>query len=188
MTDIIYEPEEVWSLFLAMKGNLGIKHLLAYDDTGVEVNMVPALCRDFGDEEVLPYIVVSQFDEPEVEEVCINKQDCTKTAEELYEYLDRENDIIEEEIEEKEGDYLQKTIDDHELELVDIFDDFLRTIVVEDKDFELYCDDKTVKDLLDRTLAMISKQGIPVYRPAMLEKDDGTSVYVEYPYRFLSEE
>lgn len=185
--EIIYEPEEVWGLFLSEKESIGKEFPLAYDDGGIEIVMVPNICNDYLDEEVFPYIVTKFLNDDMLVEVCINEKDCVATVADAYECLGDSIIVNDNEDSYQESDVDNK-IEDREDELYEAVEDFLAIVVDDSRDFDLYVDDKTVRKLKDKFLAFIDREGIPVYRPAMVTGPGGEIIYTEYPYRLLRDD
>lgn len=185
MFNEVYEPDEVWSVFLSMTGQIGKSKLIAYDDAyKVDVYMVPRVCRDFGDDNVLPYIEVYYEDYLQFNEVCISNKDCEDTVKEIYEMV--MDDIGDDQDPVGYGeDSFAETIKNREDELLCATKDYLGIIVNTGENFKKYCTDAVVEELMNKFLAFAAKENIPVYRPAMLTDEDGSMIYTEFPYELM---
>lgn len=182
MITLYFKPEEVWDFFLTVKDDIEKPHLIGKDDGGNEVWMTPRYCEEDGFYQgILPEIEYLRNGSPEGEEFAHDGLDCFDLVKDYY-------DCLYEDPEEDDDDYLDLKIEDREEELSDAVRVFLGVIVENDLDFDKYCDEKTVEKLKDRLLSIVDKEGIPIYRPTMLTREDGSEVYVEFPYRFLKDE
>lgn len=186
--EIIYEPDEVWGLFMQEKDSIGEEFPLAYDDGGIEIVMIPNICNDYLDEEVFPYIVTKFLNDEMLVEVCINEKDCIATVKDAYECLGENSIPIYSDEDYPSESNIDDKIEDREDELYEAVEEFLAIVVDDSRDFDLYVDDETVRKLKDKFLAFIDREGIPVYRPAMVTGPGGEIIYTEYPYRLLRDE
>lgn len=175
--------ENVWAYFQKEKEDLKshMHKIAGYPEYGVEIYVT--------ENRGLPSIVVTADDEQVYEETAVNEHDCKQTVSTIYDnYLtskvidslwdsvSNDDDLTQIEIE--------GMIDDREAELDNAVYDFLMTVVqgvyIDDPTIDL---DDVLEDLKEHFLEyMARKHGIPVYRPMMLEYDDGSEELSEYPY------
>lgn len=177
-------PTEIWDFFQENKERLGtvMRPIAENPEYGVEIY----LTEDSG----LPSIIVTADDEQVYEETAVNEHDCEKTAEKIYDtYLtEKAISVLTEEVEEDELTDLEieDMISERENELDCAVWEFLETVLQ-----GAYCDDccenENFDDMLDDLKGhfleyMARKHDLPIYRPMILEYDDGTEEMSEYPY------
>lgn len=181
-TKITVLASDVWGYFQDAKEDLRLHmHQIAGNpEYGVEIFVT----EDSG----LPSIVVTADDVQVYDETAVNAHDCQKTVEKVY------NDYLTPKVitslsgnNDSEGLTnlgIEDIIDDRECELDAAVYDFVMTATQ-----EAYIDnyavdiDDVMEDLKEHFLEyMARKHGLPVYRPMMLEYEDGSEEMSEYPY------
>lgn len=188
MLEIVYEPQEVWSVFVSNISTRDSEHLIAFDDIGCEVFVMPKVCDDYLEKEILPYITIYYPTGDIIEEFCISQKDCETTVSEIYRDLqDGTGKYACKYDEEEHEEDLLEIIDIRESELFEACEDFLWVVVDNICDRDAYCTPDKIEELLNKFLVFIDKEGIPVYRPTMLTAEDGTMIYSEYPYEKMKE-
>lgn len=176
---ITVSPSDVWDYFQNTKDDLKTHmHQIADND---EYGIAIFVTEDSG----LPNIVVTADDVQVYEETSVNEFDCRETAVKIYDdYLTP-----------KAIDILSSSDDSSSLDVEDIID--LRETELDNAVYEFimtaiqgaYFDDYTIAfddicdDLKEHFLEyMARKHGLPVYRPMILEYEDGIEEMSEYPY------
>lgn len=168
---------EVWGYFQDSKEDLeSYMHQIAGNpEYGVEIFVT----EDSG----LPRIVVTQDDVQVYEETAVSEHDCKKTVEQIYDnYLTSKvvTMLASDEVPTTMED--DDVIDEREVELDNAVFDFVMT-AVSGSYFDTPEFDDILEDCKEHFLEyMARKHGIPVYRPMILEYDDGTEELSEYPY------
>lgn len=134
----------------------------------------------------LPSIVVTADDAQVYDETAVNEHDCQKTVEKIYdEYLTSK--IIETlamDDDKLSALEIEDMIDERESELDAAVYEFVIT-AIQGAYFDDYTSDfdDICEDLKEHFLEyMARKHGLPIYRPMMLEYEDGTEEMSEYPY------
>lgn len=136
-----------------------------------------------------PLVILRSSKNASYEETAVNAHDCQKTVEKIYDdYLtskviasllggdDDSDDLTALDIEDM--------IDERESELDAAVYEFVMT-AIQGAYFDDYTSDfdDICEDLKEHFLEyMARKHGLPVYRPMMLEYEDGTEEMSEYPY------
>lgn len=181
---ITVSASDVWGYFQDKKENLkSYMHQIA---SNPEYGVAIFVTEDSG----LPSIVVTADNVQVYEETTVNEHDCEKTVDKIYDdYLTSK--VINSLVDNDDGESddltaleIEDMIDERENELDAAVYEFLMTVVQ-----DAYIDDYTsdfddiVEDLKEHFLEYIArKHGLPVYRPMMLEYEDGTEEMSEYPY------
>lgn len=179
---ITVSASDVWGYFQDTKDDLKshMHQIAGNPEYGVEIFVT----EDSG----FPSIVVTEDDVQVYEEITVSEDDCRETVDKIYnDYLtlsvinylsgsdnDESDDLTALEIEDM--------INEREEELDAATYDFLTTAVqgeyLDKSEF-----DDIVDDLKEHFLEYIArKHDLPVYRPMMLEYEDGTEEMSEYPY------
>ena len=145
---------------------------------------------------ILPDVVVFMDDTKVYEECSVSRYDCESTVQKIYNgYLYTEqivNSAIDRDIK-READeltdyYNQMEIDDRETLLTDaaysflceILDDPIEKIVGKIESEEI------IEDFKDHALEYLARKWeLPIYRPMILEDDNGEDFYEEYPYEVM---
>lgn len=176
---------EVWEYFQDCKEELKdhMYQIAGNTDYGIAIYVT----EDSG----LPSIVVTADDEQIFEETAISESDCKRTVEKIYDkYLS--NAVIsiltgepdEEGLSEMEQ---EDTIWERELELDNAIAEFIDVAIGGIVHDNSTLDDDGLEDIKDHFLEYLyRKHGLPIFRPMMLEYDDGKGgtydEYDEYPY------
>lgn len=181
---ITVSASDVWGYFQDAKEDLkSHMHQIAGNP---EYGVAIFVTEDSG----LPSIVVTADDVQVYEETAVNAHDCQKTVEKIYDdyltskviasLLGNEDD----DADELTALDIEDMIDERESELDAAVYEFVMTAIQ-----DAYFDDCTsdfddiCEDLKEHFLEyMARKHGLPVYRPMMLEYEDGTEEMSEYPY------
>ena len=179
---ITVSASDVWGYFQDAKEDMKshMHQIAGNHEYGVEIFVT----EDSG----LPSIVVTADDVQVYEETAVNAHDCQKTVEKIYDdYLtskviaslsgvDDDDDLTATDIEDM--------IDERETELDAAVYEFVMT-ALQGAYFDDYTSDfdDICEDLKEHFLEyMARKHGLPVYRPMMLEYEDGTEELSEFPY------
>lgn len=188
MEDITVEAKNVWDYFQENKDELlSIMHLIAENaEFGIEIYIT--------EKNGVPEFVVKADDDIIYEEGAVSKKDCADTAKRIYdEYLsddvvnkiiqyydDQDDEIFDGKKFSKEDD-----IECREDELTMAVYTMLESILDEDLSYldEIYEISEDLKDFIFEYL--YRKWGLNIYRPMIIQFDDGTEEYKEYPYPFL---
>ena len=192
MKSIYVQPNEVWAECkkISQMGN-STELIAEYPDAGVEIylNTVELSGRHFPEIEV-------QFDGESTEtETCYSEYSCKDTVSKFYDiFLDDQNLIayVEEELfaEDKSDDEVERidtasvAIEVREDELNLAFTSLMQ-VVAEDSVSD-YPTKEMIEDLKEHVLEyMYRKHGLEIYRPMIIQYEDGTEEYMEYPYESL---
>ena len=187
--NIILKPEEVWSYFKEHSEELKSKmHLIASNkDYGIEVYLT--------EHNGYPEIIVENDNTQLYKEGCLNASDCKEVATDVYrkyttsevltEMLGLSDDeeeppMTDEEKQELEIEMRECDMSEGVESLLDLF--------LGGEGVSAYFDEisdvtEDLKDLICEYL--YCKWGIEVFRPMVLEFDDGTESYEEYPYSLM---
>lgn len=183
MADIYVQPEDVWDYAKEHTAD-GFDTVIAENpEFGISIYLSP------NTEDALPsaYVFLSDTSEEMCNEVLYNQSDAKITVQKMYaEYLDesvayRIVDFLNESESIDEEEDRQNTIDDRESELDNAFFDLLSIICedsVPDTNLSEICD--FMKELVLDSL--YEKYKIDIYRPMILEDENGEEFYEEYPY------
>lgn len=190
MRKIIIAPRELWD-FLKKQDDAGELKTAMYliasnDEFGVDIYVT---------EEDAYYIVI-EADGYEVDrEEIINAADAERTCSKIYEDYLTENAVgilsgLGELNDEPDEWDLRETasekIEDRESELSDAVVAFISDVLGEET-FIDECDfDEVVEDCKDHFLEYLArKHDFDIYRPMILEDEDGENFFEEYPYRCM---
>ena len=182
---IRYEPTDVWGLFQREKQALRttMKQIAGNDDLDVVVYLTE---EDRGDM-MLPNIVVYLNGSELYEECAVNENDCAQTVKKVYyEYLTEER-LINKVIESDENDR-QKEMDSREDDLDTAVFDFLAEVMEEPLGNIIgnSAADEIYDDFKEHALEYLARKwGLTIYRPMILEDEDGEEFFEEYPYDVL---
>ena len=184
----MYEAPDVWVVFQQNKEELrnGMRMIAENPEYGVTVHIT----AERRGKDYLPDIIVYMDDDEVYSEAVVNEHDCTHTVQRIYdEYLDDEaivNRMIEEnrnelaELRQQEDD-----IEQREGELFDAASDMLDIFLNEklDRIVGYQEADEIVEDVMDHICEYLFREhGLSVYRPMVLEDDDGEEFFEEFPY------
>ena len=183
--EIIVQASEVWGYFQDEREDLkSHMHQIAGNP---EYGVAIFVTEDSG----LPSIVVTADDVQVYEETAVSAHDCQKTVEKVYDdyltskaidSLSAHDDTVDASLTALE---IEDMIDERESELDAATYEFLLAAVqgAYIDDYASGDFDDVIDDLKEHFLEyMARKHGIPVYRPMMLEYEDGTEELSEYPY------
>ncbi len=180
---IIISETEVWDYFQECKEDLKTHmHKIAENaEFGIEIYIT----EDVG----FPNIVVTADNVQVFEETAISENDCQKTVSKIFDdYLTSKvvTTLLGKEGEDKstEAD-IEDTIAEREEEIDCLVWDFVAGLTdgayVDGIDL-----DKVLDDCKEHFLEYIArKHGIPIYRPMILEYEDGTEEVEDYPYEHM---
>lgn len=195
VADIRFEPTDIWKVFQADKEKLRttMKQIAENAELGVVIYLTE---EDRGDT-MLPNFVVYLDGSELYEECAVNENDCAQTAKKIYyDYLTGDrliNKIIEQDKqgqleEDDDQDDNEEMIENRENELdtavydflCEVFEEPLDNIVGKKEAGEIY------EDFKDHALEYIARKwDLEIYRPMILEDEDGTEFFEEYPYDVL---
>lgn len=175
---ILVEADKVWEYFKKREDDLTSDYatIAMSDDEAVLI----CVTEHHG----FPQIVVFEDGEDIFEEVALSPLDCAQTSEYAYDiFLNgwREDFGAETEDDKPEVDE-EKLIQFREDELSDAVYAMLDTVLLDSKRGYLILEDliEPVKDLICEHLAR--HFNLDIYRPMMLEDEEGEEFFTEYPY------
>lgn len=181
---IILQPDEVWDYF--------VEHEEECDECMFEI----ASCSEYGTTVYLSRsskgvgcISVEADDQEIYNEEIIDAEDAKKVVQKVYDdYLTDKVIEILSDFEPQEDDTLQDQEDEIEMreeELNNLIWDFVMGVYGGDT-YADYLDYEFLDDLKDHFLEyMYRKHGLDIYRPMVLEDEDGTEFFEEYPYEHM---
>lgn len=188
MIDIKVKPGDAYRFFLTNHERMKEKLMMIAedDDTGIEIYITA--------DGSFPQIVVIEDDEDIFEETALDPDDCKETVQYaydvyLYDYAKESDGESDDEIDdfadvEPSGGSLTQddVIDIREEDLTDAVYQMLDVVLEGAEDGISLIDDliDPVKDLVCEYLAR--KCGIDIWRPMVLEDENGEEFYEEYPY------
>lgn len=181
-TEIVLSASEVWEYFQTHKEDLEKHmHLIASNpEYGTEVYIT----EDTG----FPNIVVTADGQQVYERVTISDVDCNKTVEEVYSKYLTANAVFEltdaeDYLYADANDDVEEIINEREDALYGAVYDFLSLASDEYFDFDSPDVDDIIEDCKEHFLEYIArKHGVRVYRPMVLEYNDGTEEVSDFPY------
>lgn len=188
---IHYEPTEIWDIFQCDKEKLRttMKEIAENPEFDVTIFLTET---DRGTQ-MLPNIVVYMDGGQLYEEAAVNEGDCIQTVRKIYfEYLTEDriiNNVIkssEEHAEEEDEDDIQDDIDMREEELDNAVFNFMTNIL--DSPLECITEDadEIYEDFKEHALEYLARKwDLKIYRPMILEDDDGEEFLEEYPYEVM---
>lgn len=182
---IILQPDEVWDYF--------VEHEEECDECMFEI----ASCYEYGTAVYLSRsskgigcIIVEADDQEVYNEEVIDAEDTKKTVQKVYDdYLTDKVIEILSDFEPQEDDTLQDQEDEiamREEELDNLIWDFVMGVFGGETYADFDCTGEVLDDLKDHFLEyMYRKHGFDIYRPMVLEDEDGTEFFEEYPYEHM---
>lgn len=181
MQDIIIEPHGLWD-YLVEQDRIGQLDNIMYDIAhNEEYGTVVYVTKD----DKGRYCISVEADDIEVySDYVYNKDDAEETCKKVYDdYLtDRVIEIIMEMQEESALDQMDE-IEVREEELTDITMQFIMEVLGGDTYFDGADLDEIVDDCKEHFLEyMARKHDLQIYRPMVLEDEDGEDFFEEYPY------
>lgn len=189
---ILLEPSEVWGYYIEHKDDIEntMYEIASNDAYGVVIYLSE-------DVKGVACITVNADDSEVYSESVVNDTDCQRTVDKIYnDYLtDKAVEILselalEEEDAETDESLLEQedTIAEREEELDAFVYDFVMSILggeayYDGTGFEL---DDMLEDIKDHFLEyMARKHDLPIYRPMVLEDENGEDFFEEYPYECM---
>lgn len=182
---IILKPDEVWDYF--------VEHEEECDKCMFEI----ASCSEYGTTVYLSrsskgvgcITVEADYQEVYNEEI-IDSEDTKKTVQKVYDdYLTDKVIEILSDIESQENDTRQEQENEiamREEELDNLIWDFVMGVFGGETYADFDCTGEVLDDLKDHFLEyMYRKHGFDIYRPMVLEDEDGTEFFEEYPYEHM---
>lgn len=182
---IILQPDEVWDYF--------VEHEEECDECMFEI----ASCSEYGtavylsrESKGIGCITVEADDQEVYSEGIIDAEDAKMTVQKVYDnYLTDKVIEILSDFEPQEDDTLQDQEDEiamREEELDSLIWDFVTGVFGGEIYADFDCTEEVLDDLKDHFLEyMYRKHGFDIYRPMVLEDEDGTEFFEEYPYEYM---
>lgn len=192
MQRIIIEPQKLWSYIKQQDKNgqldTTMYEIASNDEYGISVY----ISKDARGR----YCIIVEADETEIfNEYVYNEEDARHTCDEVYEnYLtDKVINIISdmENGDDEDEDYvfdmeLEDEIETRENDLTEFTMNFIMDILGGDAYFDSDDFDEIIEDCKEHFLEyMARKHGLAIYRPMILEGDDGEDFFEEYPYECM---
>lgn len=184
-SNILIEASEVWDYFNKNKSDLlNSMHMIAEcEEYGIEIYVT--------EKKGFPEFIVNADDVEVYCENAVNSKDCETTANHIYEdyltekaiskLLESETDIekiSEEELREMEIEQREDEID------MAIWDAL--SIILDNGTYCLAETNEICEDVKEHLLEYLyRKWGLEIYRPMVIEFNDGSEEYKEYPYEYL---
>lgn len=167
------KPEQVWDFWEKHKERLAKEMVLIaeYDDVAIYLSA----------ENTIPYIYACKGDDIVQKEGMVNKMDATDTAYTFYSKYLIKKDESDSADSVRDADF--QAVEDRENELYAAFCDFL-VVAMDCSDEEIYeSPPDELNEALDDVLLLLSeKHGFFIYRPTILEDENGEEYLEEYPY------
>ena len=199
MVTIVIEPEELFGYIRQHETQLKdeMHEVARNDDYDISIYIT-------GRDEVknrysIGQIVVCNGDEEIYREPVVGEEDVQRTARRIYnKYLSptivealnlykqpAKNDDADDDEEDDPRLEREALIEDREIELDDALQAFLDA-VCEHESSSYYIDDDILGDIKEHFLEYIARKWkLPVYRPMMLEDEDGKEFFEDYPYESM---
>ena len=193
---IHYEADTVWSFFQKEKEKL--RSAMKEIAENPEYDVVIYITEEDRGTLMFPNFVVLMDGSVLYEEAAVNENDCEQTCKKIYyEYLTEErliNKVIEADMgesngntfdEEEEEEDQEAEIEERESDLndavknfiADVLCDPLSSFVGKDEAEEIY------EDFKEHALEYLARKWeLSIYRPMILEDEDGEEFFEEYPY------
>lgn len=184
--EIIMTPSEVWKGYLSNKNSVNkrIVEIARYEDYGVSIY--------FYEEAENRLNIVVEVDDIEIySEEVISERDCTSTVKRIYDkYLSPDILEIIQDIRDSDDSRFEQedAISEREANLDELVFDFVMGVMGGDTYFDggVYDFDDMCDDLKDHFLEyMYRKYGLDIYRPMILEDENGEEFFEEYPYECM---
>ena len=179
---IIIEPKKLWDYVQKHKSRLGATmfEIAKNEQYGISIYLSET-------EQRCPCITVEADDSEVYSERIVSETDAEKTCSKIYdEYLtDKVVDVLTEMTDDEEESLLeqQDAIEEREMELDIAVSEFISAVLGGDAylDGEDYGD--IIEDCKDHFLEYLArKHGLDIFRPMVLEDEDGEEFYEEFPY------
>ena len=192
MQRIIIEPQKLWSYIKQQDKNgqldTTMYEIASNDEYGISVYI--------SKDEKGRYCIIVEADETEIfNEYVYNEEDARHTCDEVYEnYLtDKVINIISdmENGDDEDEDYVfdmevEDEIETRENDLTEFTMNFIMDILGGDAYFDGDDFDEIIEDCKEHFLEyMARKHGLAIYRPMILEGEDGEDFFEEYPYECM---
>lgn len=194
MQMIDYEPSEVWKVFCRNKEYL-LRNMWRIAENP-EAGTIAYISSTDNGSKILPEVIVYMDDEEIYSETAVDEQDLQQTVQRVYrEYLDTAK-LIDHVIGYQADDDEEEEIKDIQYELIDARESDLESSAslflneLTDGEFA-FCDppenaDEIVADFIDHVSEYLyRKWGISVYRPMVLEDENGKEFYADHPYECM---
>lgn len=188
MQVVHYEASEIWEMFQARKDDFETKMEIIAENP--EFGVVIYLTSETRGTATFPEIVVYMDDREEYSEIVVSESDCTQTVRKIYrDYLDDDR-LVDKIIEEDKAEIAEQTAMEDEIEqrdgeLYDAVTDMLDIFLNEKLDRIVgYKEaDEITSDVIDHLCEYLYQEhGLSVYRPMILEDEDGEEFFEEFPY------
>ena len=187
MKTILYTSSEVWGIFQANKEALLTKMVKIAENTDNDIEIY--ITSEQKGAEIFPSIVVYMENAEFYSEAAVNQRDCEQTTNKIYyEYLDAArliDHLAGDERYEYEADNNQREIDERDDELFFSTKDFIENLTCYSltTKFGGKKADEICEDMLDHICEYLYLEyGISVYRPMILEDENGEDFFSERPY------
>lgn len=181
------EPGKVYDYYLSQLPRLTQTMLVIAENE--KTDTVVYITDDGG----YPQIVVMMEGDTVYEVTCADRFDTEETADDIYNSYLRDDAVKPDDDDIDDDDDLkikEQYIEDHESELDDAVYDFVHVALDGDIDLTVPTEDekKVIADLKEHFLSyMATKWKLPVFRPMILEDDDGNEFYDEFPYEIMDD-
>ena len=179
---IIIEPKKLWDYVQKHKSSLGATmfEIAKNEQYGISIYLSET-------EQHCPCITVEADDSEVYSERIVSETDAEKTCSKIYdEYLtDKVVDILTEIAEDEEESLLeqQDAIEEREMELDIAVSEFISAVLGGDAYLDSEDYDDIIEDCKDHFLEYLArKHGLDIFRPMVLEDEDGEEFYEEFPY------
>lgn len=184
MQTIVFTASEVWDFFQENKTALLTQLVKIAENPETEI--VVYLTSERKGSEILPSISVYLEDAEFYTEEAVNQRDCEQTVIKIYyEYLDTARLIDHLTRDDEEESDIYQQIDDREKELSMLVDDFVYDMLGYSlsTEFGVSQAEKIKADLLDHICEYLYQvHEVSVFRPMVLEDENGEDFISEYPY------
>ena len=179
---IILQPDEVWDYFVEHEYECanGMCEIASCPEYGITVYLSGGACG-------VGYISVEADDQEVYSKEIVDAEDAERTTQRVYDdYLtDKVIDILS--CSGSGNSHMSQSqmdeISIREEELDNLVWDFVSGVLVGTPDIDFACMGESFADLKDHFLEyMYRKHGFDIYRPMILEDDDGSEFFEAYPY------
>lgn len=174
---ILYSPEETWEHFQENKDELKKSMIMIANNIeyGVEIYIT--------EKNNLPNFVVTADNIQVFEEGAVNEADCIRTANKIYDlYLTtRAISSLDSSFDYENEELISNRESELDIAVYSFISEVLGGCPINDNIFDEIVDD--VKDHFIEYLAR--KFELDPYRPMVIEYDDGSESFEEYPYKYL---
>ena len=181
---IILEPSEVWEYYQSNKNEFksSMSEIASCDEYGISVYLSE-------NEKGNPCIVVEADDSEVCSENVVSESDCKNTVQKIYDkYLTDKVVEVLSDLNDDDDSLLEQedAISEREDELDTLVYEFVMGVL----GGEVYFDGCEADDMLDDMKEhfleyMARKHGLPIFRPMVLEDEDGEDFFEEFPYECM---